>query len=764
MVPKVSIIIPVYNGSNFLKEAIDSAIAQTYNNIEIIVVNDGSNDDGVTEKIAKSYGNKVKYYWKENGGVASALNYGIEKMTGEYFSWLSHDDMYDKNKIKYQIKFLESLGRNDVIVACNAKVLYENGLTRKEYIDKQLFAYFDIFLAIAGDIGVNGCSLLIPRDILIKSKGFNPSLPVTQDYDLWFRLNKICNFVLLEKNLVISRRHSSQDSVKKQQICFEAGEKLHYDFLNQIKYEKFEDYMDEGGIKKTWDMYVLYRNNGYVKTASMILKYILEYYRFRDVKKFKSIINSELGEFVNIKIKGGNRKKILFFSNVWTKGGISKVMMYIFQNLSKNYDLILVTLDKNEYSEGYSLPKNISYIKISDKNQNSKIMNILTHFDIDIFVGNPNFIPSFVEIYKLIKGSKTKTIAYNHGHYFLPYMYQHLYSTAIKIKDAYNSADAVIWLSKTACNLYNIQNSNGVYLPNQVDRRVGIKPRNKFNKKLLAVGRFDDEIKRIDRIFMIFKEILKKDPDYYLDVVGSCPMDFVLRNQGGKTIGEFLKGLNIPIEKIKFWGDQADVSKYYKKADVLIMPSNCEGFGMVMAEALSFGLPCACSYYIGIDEIIQSGYNGWTSTDDIYLAERIVEIGEDLQKYKIMSKNAIKSVDKYDLTAFCDKWTCLIESLTENDGVKDYQKRTFVGALSKNDYEKIILEYELILNDVANNYINKALPLENVAPITSNMALILKFDDWIDRLKLSFKRDGVRHTVRKLGYKVYKKSVSLIKR
>ena len=75
--PLISIVIPVYNGSNFLREAIDSALAQTYKNIEIIVVNDGSADDGETERIALSYGDKIRYFKKENGGVSSALNYGI---------------------------------------------------------------------------------------------------------------------------------------------------------------------------------------------------------------------------------------------------------------------------------------------------------------------------------------------------------------------------------------------------------------------------------------------------------------------------------------------------------------------------------------------------------------------------------------------------------------------------------------------------------------------------------------------------------------
>ena len=104
---KVSIIIPVYNGANYMRDAIDSALAQTYENIEVIVINDGSTDNGKTDKIARSYGDKIRYYNKKNGGVASAINYGLEKMTGDYFSWLSHDDRYLPNKVSDEISFLE---------------------------------------------------------------------------------------------------------------------------------------------------------------------------------------------------------------------------------------------------------------------------------------------------------------------------------------------------------------------------------------------------------------------------------------------------------------------------------------------------------------------------------------------------------------------------------------------------------------------------------------------------------------------------------
>ena len=101
---KVSIIIPVYNGSNYVNLAIDSALRQTYKNIEIIVVNDGSKDN--TLKILKQYGDKIKLIDKENGGVSTALNLGIKNMTGDYFSWLSHDDLYYPEKIEREVNYL----------------------------------------------------------------------------------------------------------------------------------------------------------------------------------------------------------------------------------------------------------------------------------------------------------------------------------------------------------------------------------------------------------------------------------------------------------------------------------------------------------------------------------------------------------------------------------------------------------------------------------------------------------------------------------
>ena len=98
--PRVSVVIPVYNGANFLGDAIDSALAQTWRDVEVIVVDDGSNDDGATADVARSYGDRIRYLRTDHGGVSSALNAGIRAMTGEYFAWLSHDDVYHPAKLE----------------------------------------------------------------------------------------------------------------------------------------------------------------------------------------------------------------------------------------------------------------------------------------------------------------------------------------------------------------------------------------------------------------------------------------------------------------------------------------------------------------------------------------------------------------------------------------------------------------------------------------------------------------------------------------
>ena len=214
MNPRVSIVIPVYNGANYVAEAIDSALAQTYDNFEVIVVNDGSEDDGKTEEIARSFGDKVRYFFKKNGGQSSALNFGIEKMQGEYFSWLSHDDLYYPMKIEEQIKALHNKGKN-VIVYSDFDLIDPHGHLLKT-TNYQKYKNTHLAFQLLRYEALNANTLLVHKDLLEKVGFFNINRPHTSDVELIFRLSLIANFIYLPKSLVKNRRHDKQATKQKQ--------------------------------------------------------------------------------------------------------------------------------------------------------------------------------------------------------------------------------------------------------------------------------------------------------------------------------------------------------------------------------------------------------------------------------------------------------------------------------------------------------------------------------------------------------------------
>jgi len=211
--PLVSIVIPVYNGSNFLKEAIDSALAQTYKNLEIIVVNDGSKDD--TEKIALSYKDKIRYFFKENGGTSTALNLGIEKMHGEYFSWLSHDDLYYPNKIERSIQELSKLNDKNTIIITDVDGMNEDYIKtfktalyqqhRNEYPDRNNFNLYPVIYN-----KTHGCTHLISKKVFETVGLFDIKWLVAHDFEFYYRAFAAFPHKYIDEVLVTARESSSR--------------------------------------------------------------------------------------------------------------------------------------------------------------------------------------------------------------------------------------------------------------------------------------------------------------------------------------------------------------------------------------------------------------------------------------------------------------------------------------------------------------------------------------------------------------------------
>lgn len=258
----VSIIIPVYNGENYLRESIDSALEQTYDCIEILVINDGSQDK--TEEVALSYGNRIRYFAKKNGGVSTALNTGILNMHGEYFSWLSHDDLYMPDKIKIQ---MEALSDNPTKIAYSdyAVINKDGAIIAEMNIDKKYphadftFGLFPILRQV-----LSGISLLIHKSHFERVGLFDERLRVTQDYDLWFKMLRDQNIVYINKPLVMHREHGAQVTHNYERGRIESDE-LWLRMLGDIMPE--ETCLIDGTERAFWDkqteflMYTPYVNS-----------------------------------------------------------------------------------------------------------------------------------------------------------------------------------------------------------------------------------------------------------------------------------------------------------------------------------------------------------------------------------------------------------------------------------------------------------------------------------------------------------------------
>lgn len=227
--PKVSIIMPVYNGEKYLSRALFCAFNQTYKNIEIIAVNDGSRDK--TDEILRSYGEKITYIKKENGGVSCALNAGIKAMTGEYFAWLSHDDLIDSDHIEKLVEYLRHHTGEKVIPYSAFKFVDENGNLLTEGTINAKINIFDYKISVTDKYApllfgeINGGSVLIPKEAFEKYGMFDESMRITQERDMWSRLIKEYRFVCIPYDTASIRIHSQQVSSAKDKVAEESNKK-----------------------------------------------------------------------------------------------------------------------------------------------------------------------------------------------------------------------------------------------------------------------------------------------------------------------------------------------------------------------------------------------------------------------------------------------------------------------------------------------------------------------------------------------------------
>lgn len=218
--PLVSVVIPVYNGAKYLAAAVESALAQTYQPIEIIAVDDGSTDD--SPELIDSYGSRVIAVKQSNGGVASARNAGRLRARGNFVAFLDQDDWWLPEKVEKQVRLFLSDQRVGLVHTAvkhydEVTGAFVEPLNPNAHPEELVGSCYDRLLS--GNAICNS-SVMVRRELLDAVGGFNTEIcgNTVQDYDLWLRLAEESAFAYVPEELMVFRLHPGQGTWNRRQM------------------------------------------------------------------------------------------------------------------------------------------------------------------------------------------------------------------------------------------------------------------------------------------------------------------------------------------------------------------------------------------------------------------------------------------------------------------------------------------------------------------------------------------------------------------
>jgi hypothetical protein len=182
---KISIIIPTYNHADLIEEAVFSVLYQTYENWELIIVDDGSKDN-TKEIISKFTDSRIKYIYQDNAGVAAAMNNGFNMATGDFLGWLDADNYYDKDILK---KVANVIPSGKEIIYRNVSIVDMEGKELKKHTVPKTLEYKKALGDMSGSIPVQP-GVFFKNTLYHKVQGFNQKYKVAGDIDFWIKCLK----------------------------------------------------------------------------------------------------------------------------------------------------------------------------------------------------------------------------------------------------------------------------------------------------------------------------------------------------------------------------------------------------------------------------------------------------------------------------------------------------------------------------------------------------------------------------------------------
>lgn len=680
--PLLSVILPLSGSAENLRDAVNSVLVQSYGHIEVIICADASVDQQ-TQKLLNMYGSRLRFlFFDRELTQAQLISKGAAQAKGTLLSWITKDQAWPVQLMESMAVALDQAENAPEAVVCCAA----------PYIDiiQKCCTSTLAYLCANVETSCKTPICLTTMSAYKKVGGVCEQINVAVHYDYWLRLvaNHVSMAYLPSPNS--GRFESKMDSKGRWEQDY-----IQSCWMMKLSPKEFLSYLKE--TKQSIDKYLarcikhdfpcsygvaLQLAVDAERDESIVLR---SFSRQLALSKKKSVHLDALPGFLQ-----SPKPKIAFYVNVWRFGGIERVISLLLRFLDK-YSFVLITSEDTDMEKagGFAIPEDIMHLVIKRREESAtvhQLVHICAGLGVELFVGTPNIIECFLPIYERMKYMHIRTIASHHYYYYLPYLVSWPWLNRIaEIRNEMISyADLVTWpLEFSACCGLEFH-PNTIALPNP--NTFEPMPPHPVNKKkvILVVGRFYDQIKRVDRALMVYKYVHALDPTIRMILLGDYKGDMVFPLTNGQSLDHWLSSLQFPMESVEFVGERTDVAPYYREASVLLMPSDCEGFGLSITEAGVAGLPVVTNYYAGCNELVVEGENGYSFESDDYqdAAQKIVNLLHDEVLWQKMSQRAQELAARYTEEAIAEKYQNAFDCiLTATDSTEAGQLLAEAGLL-----------------------------------------------------------------------------------
>ncbi|MGA2465064.1 MAG: glycosyltransferase [Thermodesulfobacteriota bacterium] len=624
--PKVSVVIPAYNHEKYVGEAIQSVLDQTFQDLELIIINDGSTDNTETE-ILKFKDERIRYFSQENRGLSATLNRGIELARGEYFNFLPSDDAFYPEKFEIQLKSFEG-DKGDTglgLVFAYPQLVDAKGreITDDPAAQWAIVPYEtkeEIFPALFERNFLSAPAALIKMDCLKKVGIFDESLKYAQDYDMWMRVLKYFDIRLLKQPLVKYRWHGGNLTwAPTLETERERAKLLLKAYLSLSIKEIFPSLLLLKEIDCPGDFAKAYRRlAGYLGKSGLEEMKLFPEICEETAKGVENLTPSGRGLFNKRGgrdldqlsdpakfIQGGKKINVLMETRSLDRGGLEEVIYNIARHLDRDlFNLVIVCTDRGgsvaERCRKIGIP-----VEILKDEKEREYREILLRYDIDLLV--THYSTFGVDITTKMN---VPVVSFLHNIYcWVPD------DVLGEMKRADQKIDRYIAVSEDVKNYsvyrFNISPEKIATVPNGIDL-----DRLEEKQNLSVPRRADVGLGNADYIFLnvasltpakahllilaTLKEVIAEHPEVKVLCIGEI-LD--------QEYGEFVKaqiaayGLERHIRLVEF---VEEIHPYYKMADAFLLPSIIEGWSLSMMEAMAYGLPLILTKVGGAAQVVEN--------------------------------------------------------------------------------------------------------------------------------------------------------------